>query len=88
MMVNSFTIKLILAAALVVISFTWVYVWHYVPMQELETKRSQVKTLEVEKKTESFESRHKAIKESISKKEEKPHEEVNLTIGVHTTIFD
>lgn len=74
--------------AVVAMFFVWLYFWHYAPMEELEEKREAVKTLQKEKKEESFESRFKAIKETISTKKEEPHEEVNLTIGIHTTNFN
>lgn len=79
--------KIQIQIAAVIIFITWLYFWHYAPMEELEEKKKEVKTLRVEKEKENFESRHKAIKETISKKKEETHEEVNLTIGIHTTNF-
>lgn len=87
-MVNKFTAKIFIGILLILISAAWVYVWHYVPMNELKEKRDEVKILKIEKKTENFESRFGAIKETINQKKEDPHEEINLTIGFHTTIFD
>jgi len=87
-MISMLASKYILPVALVIVYAVWVYVWHYIPMHELEVKREEVNTLKIKKKTGIFESRFAAIKERINTKKEDPHEEVNLTAGSHTVIID
>lgn len=94
-MPNELITKLALVAVAVAAFSAWLYNWHYAPMDELkESKRiilekdRNITTIQGEKKADVFESRHKAIKETMIKREEKQDEELNLSIGFHTTIFD
>ena len=94
-MFSDLTIKLALIEAVIVAFSTWLYGWHDAPLDESEERRltiikkdRNISTLQNDLEVKPFESRFKAIKESITSLEENKHEEVNLTIGIHTTVFD
>ena len=54
---------------------------------ENERKETKIRTITHESKTKSFSTKYKAIKDE-NKPKEKIHEEPNLSVGIHTIIFD
>ena len=87
--------RIYLYLSAVVSAVIFLYVWHYRPMSELEdTKKENVKLKEdvkaitVEVDTISFESKHKAIKDTLQAQKKEYNNEINTTIGHHTITIE
>jgi len=84
-----------LYAVVILGGVAFLYFWHYRPMSEIKDLKQEVKEKNIiidlnqfHKEKEVFEEKQKAIKNTLEKPKAKHEKDINLSVGVHTIIFD
>lgn len=87
--------RIYLYAVVILGAIGFLYFWHYRPMGEIKDLKHEIKEKNIiidlnqfENKKEVFEEKQKAIKNTLEKPKAKHEKDINLSVGVHTIIFD
>ena len=87
--------RLYLYGGLIVGFGTFLYFWHYRPIAEVKELKQEVKEKKIiidlnqfQAKKEVFEEKQKAVKHTLEKTKGNHEKDINLSVGVHTIIFE